>query len=233
GWRFDFDLFRRLMRFGFPNGLQWMLDLLAFTVFLFLVGRLGDVELAATNIAFTINMVAVLPMLGMGQAVSILVGQRLGQDRPNIAERSTWNGFALAWLYMGIVAIFYAATPGLFLYVFQGEGSKAIEVAFLVPVLLRFVALYSLFDSMNLVFSFALRGAGDTRFVTAVAATMSWPVMVLPTWAAWQYGWGLYWCWGFASAYIILLALTFLLRFRQGKWQAMRVIESTFAAPAH
>jgi MATE family multidrug resistance protein len=83
-----------------------------------------------------------------------------------------------------------------------------------------------LFDSMNLVFSFALRGAGDTRFVTAVAAVMSWPVMVLPTWAAWQYGWGLYWCWAFASLYIILLALTFLARFRQGKWQAMRVIEA-------
>jgi MATE family multidrug resistance protein len=225
GWRFDADLFRRLMRFGFPNGLQWMLDLLAFTVFLFLVGRLGEVELAATNIAFTINMVAVLPMLGMGQAVSILVGQRLGQDRPNVAERSTWNGFGLAWLYMGSVAVFYAFMPGLFLYFFQGEGSKANEVASLVPVLLRFVAVYSLFDSMNLVFSFALRGAGDTRFVTIVSLALSWPLMVLPTWAAWHYGWGLYWAWTFASIYIIALGITFLLRFRAGKWKSMRVIE--------
>jgi MATE family multidrug resistance protein len=226
GWRFDPDLFRRLMRFGFPNGLQWMLDLLAFTVFLFLVGRLGDVELAATNIAFTINMVAVLPMLGMGQAVSILVGQRLGQDRPNVAERSTWNGFGLAWLYMGVVAFFYASTPGVFLYFFQGEGSKAAEVALLVPVLLRFVAVYSLFDSMNLVFSFALRGAGDTRFVTVLSLALAWPLMVVPTWAAWHYGWGLYWAWTFASAYVIALGFTFLLRFRVGKWKSMRVIES-------
>ena len=43
-------------------------------------GRLGETELAATSISFTINMVAILPMLGIGQAVSVLVGQRLGQD---------------------------------------------------------------------------------------------------------------------------------------------------------
>jgi MATE family multidrug resistance protein len=225
GWRFEADLFRRLMRFGVPNGVQLMLDVLAFTVFLFLVGRFGDVELAATNIAFTINMVALLPMVGMGQAVSILVGQRLGQDRPQIAERSTWNGFGLAWLYMGVVAIFYALTPGLFLYVFQGEGAKAEGIASLVPVLLRFVAVYSLFDSMNLVFSFALRGAGDTRFVTILSLALAWPLMVVPTWAAWHYHWGLYWAWTFVSAYVIALGFAFMLRFRAGKWKSMRVIE--------
>ena len=78
---------------------------------------------------------------------------------------------------------------------------------------------------MSLVFSFALRGAGDTRFVTVVALGLAWPLMVLPTWAASYYGWGLYWAWAFASAYIIALALTFLLRFRTGKWKSMRVIE--------
>jgi MATE family multidrug resistance protein len=225
GWRFEPDLFRRLMRFGLPNGLQWMLDVLAFTVFLFLVGRLGDTELAATNIAFTINMVAFLPMLGMGQAVSILVGQRLGEDRPPLAERSTWNGFGLACSYMGTVALFYALTPGLFLFMFQGKGAEADGLNSLVPVLLRFVAVYSLFDSMNIVFSFALRGAGDTRFVTAMSLALAWPIMVVPTWAAWHYGWGLYWAWTFASTYVICLGFTFLFRFRAGKWKSMRVIE--------
>jgi len=98
-------------------------------------------------------------------------------------------------------------------------------VAAAVPVLLRFVAVYSLFDSMSLVFSFALRGAGDTRFVTIMALVLAWPLMVLPTWATWYYGWGLYWAWAFASAYIIALGITFLLRFRTGKWKSMRVIE--------
>jgi MATE family multidrug resistance protein len=225
GWRFERDLFGRLMRFGVPNGLQWMLDTLAFSVFVFLVGRFGDVELAATNIAFNINLVAVLPMLGMGQAVEVLVGQRQGQERPDIGARTTWNGFGLAWLYMGAIALLYAFAPQFFLHRFASDDERWPAVAQLVPILLRFVAVYSLFDSMNLVFSFALRGAGDTRFVTVVTLVLAWPILVLPTWAAWHYHWGLYWAWTFASAYVITLGLVFLLRFKAGKWRTMRVIE--------
>jgi MATE family multidrug resistance protein len=226
GWRFDSDLFRRLMRFGFPNGIQWMLDAFAFTVFLFLVGRLGEVALAATNIAFAINFLGLVPMLGMGQAVGVLVGQRLGQDRPELAERSAWTGFRMAALYVCAMGVLYALAPGVFVWFFESEhDGHWPAVAQAVPVLLRFVAVYCAFDSMSIVFSFALRGAGDTRFVTVVVLTLAWPLMVLPTWAAWYFGWGLYWAWAFASAYIIALGFTFLFRFRMGRWKTMRVIE--------
>jgi MATE family multidrug resistance protein len=228
GWRPDLRLLGRLLCFGLPSGLHVMFDVLAFTAFLFLVGRLGEAELAATNIAFTINMVAFLPMLGLSQAVGVLVGQRLGQNRPAVAERTTWTGFRLCWLYMAGVAVLYVLTPGAFLFLFENdhEPETWARVARLVPVLLRFVAVYSLFDSVNLVFSFALRGAGDTRFVMMVSLVLSWPLMVLPTWAVVQGGWGLYWAWGCASAYIIGQALIFLFRFRVGKWKTMRVIEA-------
>jgi len=237
GWRFDGELFRRLMRYGLPSGLQFALDGLAFTAFVSLVGRLDHTEpgsLAATNIAFSINLVAILPTLGVAQAVSVLVGQRLGGNRADLAERTTWSGFRLAWSFMATVAALYLFVPGIFLHLFQSEAEpdKWAAAAERVPVLLRFVAVYSLFDSINLVFAFALRGAGDTRFVTAVALLLSWPLMVLPTWAALRFGWGLYWSWSFASAYIVALAITFWIRFRMGKWKTMRVIEAAATAPS-
>jgi MATE family multidrug resistance protein len=228
-WKFEGALFRRLMRFGIPNGLQWMLDLLAFTVFLVVVGWLGDVELAATNIAFSINTLGLLPMLGMGQAVGVLVGKSLGQDRPDLAARSTWTGFALATIYIGSVAVLYVLIPdGLFYFFRSAHDVHTEAVAQLVPVLLCFAAAYSVFDGLNIVFSFALRGAGDTRFVTVVALGLAWPCMVLPTWAAWYFEWegSLYWAWGFASFYIIAEGFTFLGRFCAGKWKSMRVIEA-------
>jgi MATE family multidrug resistance protein len=266
GWRFEPELFRRLMWFGLPSGMQWFLDGLAFTMFIMLIGRLGSAELAATSIAVTLNMLAFLPTMGIAQAVMILVGQRLGQDRPDLAEKSTWSGFRLGWLFMSAVAMLYVLTPDLLLMFFRNPGMEPLEVvvtntvgfmtgpagglgaaavlvpekvevlqwlavAQIVPLLLRFVAVYCLFDSMTLIFSFALRGAGDTRFVTAVALTLSWPMMVIPTWACYEYGWGLYWAWAFASGYIIALAFIFLWRFRQGQWKSMRVIESAPSLP--
>jgi MATE family multidrug resistance protein len=227
GWRFEFGLFKRMMRFGVPAGLQWMCDGLAFTVFIAVVGMLGATALTSSSITHRINMLAFLPMIGLGQAVAVLVGQRLGQNRPDLAERSAKTGLKVAAGYMSLVALFYVLTPSVFLAPFQnGEASAAwTETAAVVRILLWFVAVYSLFNSIEVVYTFALRGAGDTVFVTWVSILLAWPLMVFPTWLAWKFGWGLYWAWGFASAYIIAIAFVFMLRFRGGKWKSMRVIE--------
>jgi MATE family multidrug resistance protein len=229
GWRFDPELFRRMMRYGIPNGLFAALDTLGFTIFLFLVGQLGELELAATSITFTLNLIAILPMVGIGQAVEVLVGQRLGENRPALAERSTWAGFGAAVVFNAGMALAYLAIPDLLVLPFRSESdlAKWDQIQVWIPSLLRFVALYCLFDSVNLIFSFALRGAGDTRFVTWVAVGLSASVLVLPTWVVMQLGYGLFAAWACASAYIISLAVVFLLRFRHGAWRSMRVIEMT------
>jgi MATE family multidrug resistance protein len=240
GWRFDPDLFGRLMRYGLPSGLQWALDGLAWTGFLFMVGRLGDAELAASSIAFTLNAIAFMPTMGIGQAIQVLVGQRLGQEQPQLAERTAWTGLGMAMSFMTVLASLYLLVPGLFLAMFQSQNEQdaalRLQVAAIIPVLLRFIAVYSVFDGMNLVFAFALKGAGDTRFVTVASVVLAWPLMVVPSWAAWQYGWGLYWAWTFASAYIVVLAFVLFWRFRGGLWKQMRVIEvkwDTEPAGAH
>ena len=228
GWRLEKDLFRRLLRFGLPNGLQFMLDILGFTVFIMLVGRLGTVHLAASNIAFNINTLAFVPMIGSGIAVSIMVGQRLGENRPELAERSTWSAFHLTFAYMGTIAVCYVVFPKLFILPFgaQANPDEFEVLSRIVVVLLRFVALYSLFDTLNIVLSAALKGAGDTRFVMISSLIVSWVIMVVPSYLAIMvFGQGLYVTWAFGTAYISLLGFVFLARFLKGQWKSMRVIE--------
>ena len=229
-WRFDGMLCLRLLRFGLPNGVVVSLDTGVFTAFLFLVGRIGAVELDATSITFTLNLISFLPIMGVGQAVGILVGQYLGDDRPRNAERSAWNGYVIALIAMGAATMVYLLFPDALAWIFRTSAKveRWEQVRVLIPVLLRYVVVYSLFDCTNLVFSFALRGAGDTVFVTLASFVLSCLIMVVPTWFAWRLGWGLFWPWGFATAYIIALATAILLRFLQGRWRLMRVIE-----PAH
>ena len=83
GWRFDRALFVRLLRFGLPSGLQYSLEILAFAIFMMIVGRIGTAPLAASGIAFNLNMIVFMPMLGLGVAVSALVGRYLGADHPD------------------------------------------------------------------------------------------------------------------------------------------------------
>ena len=104
GWRPERELFGRLMKYGGPAGMQVFLDVLVFHLFTQLVGRLGDAALGATTLTVRLNMIAFLPMMGLGQAICILVGQRLGENRPDLAEKSAYTGLKWSFGYMCLVA---------------------------------------------------------------------------------------------------------------------------------
>ncbi len=207
-----------------------MLDMAGFAAFVLIVGRLGTVSLAATNIAFNINTLAFMPMIGFGIAVSVLVGRYIGRGRPDLASRSTYSGFLMTMLYMSTVAFLYVAVPGIFTAPYAAGSGEALfpEIRRLTEVLLRFVALYSIFDTMNIIFASAIKGAGDTRFVMYIIVLMSGCVLVIPTWyLVMVMGLGIMAAWVVATTYVILLGFVFYLRFLQGKWKVMRVIEET------
>jgi MATE family multidrug resistance protein len=228
GWRPDPELLGRLLRYGGPNGLNFMLDILAFTLFLLIVGQLGPMELAATNLASNINSLAFMPLIGCGIAISTMVGQRLGRNEPEQAEYCTWTGFHLAFLYMGLMTLGYLLFPEFFLAPFGLRAYQAdfAQVRQLATILLRIVALYCIFDAMYMVFTAALKGAGDTPYIMWVSVFLAWSLMVLPTFVSLRYfEAGLYALWSIFCAYIIVMGIVFYLRFRTGRWKTMRVIE--------
>ena len=231
----SWTILRRLLRYGLPNGIHFMLDVAAFAFFVILMGRLGKAQLTATSLAFRINSLGFMPMIGFGSAVSILVGQALGRNDPKTAQRCTWSATYLAFIYMAVLAAGYWFRPQWFLLPFAARADPAdfAAVAPLAQSLLAFVAVFCLADTGNITFSGALRGAGDTRFVMILGVALNWAIMVVPSCLIIHYRWGpgdgLYLAWGFATAYVCVLALVFLLRFLSGKWKSMRVIE---AAPA-
>jgi MATE family multidrug resistance protein len=230
-WRLERELFGRLMRFGGPAGLQVFLDVLVFHLFTQLVGRLGEAEMGATTLTIRLNMVAFLPMMGLGQAICILVGQRLGADRPDLAEKSTYVGMRWMFGYMALIATIYVTMPGVLVSIFEGGRSpeEFAKMAALVPTLLVCVAIFSMADAINMSFAFALRGAGDTWFVSLLTFCLAWPIMVVPTYIVVQIGANLNWAWAFATAHIFAMAVCFFFRFRSGKWKSMRVIEAAGA----
>lgn len=227
--RFDRQLFGRLLKFGGPNGVNFMLDMLSFTFFILIVGRIGTLELTASNLAFNINSLAFMPLIGAGIAVSTMVGQRLGADDPDAAHYCTWSGVHLAMVYMGGMALIYIVAPGLFLmpYGVGAQGPEFVAARDLARVLLRFVALYCVFDAVYMMFTAALKGAGDTQYVMFASVAMGVGIMVVPPLIAVEYfSAGVFTVWIFICAYLAAAGVVFYLRFRAGKWRDMRVIET-------
>lgn len=233
GWRFDRALFGRLVRFGFPNGLHFFIEIAGFTVLILLIGRLGTSALAASNIAFNINTLAFMPMIGIGIALSVIVGQRLGEDRPEAAEYAAYSSFHLTFVYMASVALLYVAWPELFISPFEAQADPAqfADIRQLTVVLLRFVAFYSVFDTLNIVFASAIKGAGDTHFVMIVELLISVCLLIVPGYMAVEvFATGIYGAWVCAAIYIAALGVVFYMRFLGGKWKTMRVIGEEAAA---
>jgi len=127
---------------------------------------------------------------------------------------------------MAMMGLSFLLLPNFYLSWFHNSSNAALwtDVSQMVPILLMFVAFFTCFDSLNLVCSFTLKGAGDTRFVSLIALILPWPLMVLPTWLMRDWNGAVYWAWGSASLFAMVQALVFLRRFMGGKWQSMSVI---------
>lgn len=220
--------FARLIKFGFPSGIRFTVEMAAWTVFVFFVGRIGGSDLAATNIAWRINGIAFFPIIGFAQAVSILVGNAQGAKRPEISKKVVWRGLLVSQVWMLIMATVFVALPGPLLSMFNTHDPiQAVSFAALAEkctVLLRFVALYCLLDGFNYIFVNALVAAGDTRW-TLIATLILNAIFVTALLAVDTWHRTLYMEWVVATAFVMVQALVWFARFKQGKWKDFVVVE--------
>ncbi len=226
--RLEWNLFGRFLSYGLPQGAQWTLDLVGWTTFVMIMYRLGEVQQQGASVAFAINHLAWMPMVGFGIATSILVGQFVGRGDIPRAERATKSAFTMTLVYMTATAAVFVLLPGPLVRLFKpdevvDDWPKAYALA---VIFLRFVAAYSIVDGANIVYSSALRGAGDTRFVMVMIGVLSVSCLVLPAYLATEvFGFGFLVAASIATVYIGILAIAFYLRYKGGKWKSMSVIE--------
>jgi MATE family multidrug resistance protein len=223
---FELKLFRRLLHFGIPNGLRFAFEMLAWTLFIFFIGRIGDNELAASNIVFRINSFAFFPIIGLGQAVGVLVGQAQGAGNISKTVRLTYTGFYLAEIWMIVIAAILVLFPFNILNLFNGNGVVGTyqPVIALGVILLRFVAVYSLLDACNIIFVSSLQSAGDTRW-TMIFSIVSNCSFLGALMVADYLKVSIWFQWTIATIYVMVAAITWLIRFSLGRWKTIRVIE--------
>ena len=158
----------------------------------------------------------------------MLVGQYLGADKPDRAQSVVYSGFHMTLVYMLSIAAAYVLVPDIFVapFALRADPGGFSEIYGYSVILLRFVAVYSVFDTMNIIFCSAIKGAGDTRYVMLVTVILSVFVFIVPVYlAVVVFEYGLMVAWVFATVLYHLARLVFYLRFLGGKWKTMRVIE--------
>ncbi len=210
--------FLRLIRVGAPIGLQRFLDIGSFVIFSAVIGRLGNAQLAANQIAIQLMSISYMIGLGIGMAASTLVGQYIGARRLELAERSAYSALKLAMGIMVFIGLVFLVFPEPLITLFNSDP----DVIRYGRTGLLYAALFQAFDALAVIFIGALRGAGDTRWSAVAAFIGAWliflPMTYLLTFTLGLEFWG---AWLSASIYICLLGLACVYRFRQGVWKTM------------
>jgi MATE family multidrug resistance protein len=228
--RWDWHRMKQLFNIGWAAGVNFSLDVASWSVFTnFLVGRLGKVPLAASNIAAQIMHLSFMPTVGLSMAITALVGQWIGRKEVAAAKRRTYIALRLAMAYMFTMGVLFFVFRRQLISFFRNDpevvaiGSKVLIVA----------AVFQIFDAISIVTSGALKGAGDTRWVAMFTVSYAWLVFLPMSYLmAFRLDFGAVGAWTGVALYIFCLSMTLLWRFHSERWRRIDIFGGDAVVPA-
>lgn len=223
-WRPDTAVIRTLFRFGLPAGVQGIAVNVAGVLLLRYIGSLE--QSAQAQAAFAVGYTELFSLvtwtsMGLMGAAAAVAGQNLGAGRP---ERSVRGVHVAAGIGLGVAAVvgtLFLTIPGRLLALFGMDEPVVVGIG---TQLLGFLSVSGLFITAALTYTGGLQGTGDTRSPLYISL-VSQIVIPLGLCAFLDATRGL-------QPADIWLAIVLghatrctlsVLRFRQGKWRAIRV----------
>ena len=217
----------RVIRFGVPNGVNWLLEVAAFIVFINVVmGGLGTVPLAAINVVIQINSISFMPAWGLAASGAILVGQSVGAGKKDEVWPIVRTTMGVTGAWMTAVGLVYLVLPGPIVSWFAKSGPEGASLREIGATMLALSAVWQLFDACAMTLSETLRATGDTAWSMWARVILAWFVFVpIATLLTKQLGGGPVAAMLSLAGYLLLLAIALGFRFWSGAWRGIELIE--------
>ncbi len=174
-WRPEWQRLRDMILIGVPIALIILAEGGLFTGAAFLMGLIGEAQLAGHTIALQLAALAFQIPFGIGQAATIRVGYHFGAGNRDGIARAGQAALVIAMAYMALPALLMLVAPYLLLglYIDPAAPDRAAMVGYAV-VFLQIAAAFQLFDGAQAVLAGLLRGLQDTRVPMVMALTGYW-----------------------------------------------------------
>lgn len=216
----DLPLIKKILKITFGGLVQYIIPASSWLIMVKIIATFGTTALAGYIIAQRIASVATMPAWGIGNAAGVLTGQNLGAGNPDRAEKTVWRAGGINMTYLIAVAIFWQFAAGYVVTFFTKEA----EVARYAVQYIHVVSMAYLLLGFTMVISRALNAAGNIMQVTLLYMIMFY-VIQLPL--AYLLGVRLQWeLKGIFTAIVsseIVLAVLFLMIFKNGKWKTIKI----------
>ena len=232
-FHFSGEVMRKLLRFGYPPGLEMFLTLLAFVMMVMIFHSAGAVAAAASTIVFNWDMVSFVPLLGIEVGVTSLVGRYMGAGKPDTAHKAAMSGFKIGMVYSVLVFILFVGFPEMLAGIFHPSSADGVFAAAIpvTVVMIRLASIYVLAEAVFVVFIGALRGAGDTFWAMFISVALHWvlvPMLYIMLKVA---NIGLETAWQAVVGMFLLFSGLVYLRYRMGRWRTISVVKPLESPP--
>ncbi|PWN71616.1 MATE family efflux transporter [Chryseobacterium phosphatilyticum] len=216
----DIPLLRKILKIAFGGLVQYIIPTSSWLIMVKIISTFGTSALAGYIIAQRIASVATMPAWGIGNAAGVLTGQNLGAGDPDRAEKTVWRAGTINMTYLVVVALFWQIAAEYVVKFFTTET----EVARYAVQYIHVVSMAYLLLGFTMVISRALNAAGNIMQVTMLYIIMFY-VIQLPL----AYLLGVRFQWkltGIFTAIVsseVVLAVLFLMIFKNGKWKTIKI----------
>ena len=174
-WRPEWRRLGEIVRLGVPIALTVVAEGGLFSGAAFLMGRIGEAELAAHAVALQVAAFFFQVPFGVGQAATIRVGYHFGAGDALAIGRAGLAALVTGVVFSGVSSAAMLFAPRLILaaYVEVDAAANAVVVGLAVQFLL-IAAAFQFFDGLQAIAAGALRGLQDTRVPMIIAIAGYW-----------------------------------------------------------
>src|SRR5262250_1507912 len=210
----------RLIRVSITGILQFAIAHTSWIGLVRIVSTFGAAALAGYTIAIRVVIFVILPSWGLSNAAATLVGQNLGAQKPDRAEKAVWRTGLYNMIFLGAVGVLFILFAEPIVAMFISDP----EVVRLGAACLRIVSYGNLGYAYFMVMMQAFNGAGDTITPTIVNFFGFWlfeiPLAYLLAKPFGMRSNGVFFSIAIAES---SMAAASAILFKQGKWKQKRI----------
>ncbi|MFT8351228.1 MATE family efflux transporter [Clostridium saccharoperbutylacetonicum] len=225
--QFNKDLCFKLLRFGIPAGIQTFVSMGYYSFLLLIIGKTSEFNLSCANIAFTIEGISVLPVIGLATAVSVIVGHERGAKKTDTIIDIVKKSAIIGSVFSFIIIFIYNVFPETLISIFNNgeDAAKFLLINNYTVTLVKITSIWILFDTLQIIISNVLRSIGDTKFMMKIFTIIPFLFYILLPYALCNVlKLSLLWIWIDLFIYTLLMLSLVLVRLLKGKWKSINVI---------
>lgn len=220
---FRFDMIKRILGIGIPNGLENGMFQIGKILVQGFIASYGTMAIAANAVANNIAQIEIIPGAAIGLAMISVVGQCAGAKDFVAARNYCRKLMKTAYLSMLVLNIIMLCLVPFILQVYN-LSEATYDIALILLVMHGVCAI--LFWPMSFTFPNALRAAGDVKYTMIVSIISMWLCRICLSYLFGTYmGFGVIGIWIAMFCDWLFRIVLFIIRYQGNAWTQKNIIQ--------